>query len=185
MRQQKSKLICKCGTKGGVLTFRRAGNSKKKNSLYIQHYDPTKKSGKRTCYISKKNITLIELNDKRYHRQYKPLTQKYTEMLNDDSAKSINEMDHLLGLPATLLLEDMRWPDRVVPLEDKFFADVVEFRMQDFIRRYQDEVGIKLTRERAYKMGFRKTRFKMTQDEKEWWKEVAKSRGKILQGSLK
>jgi hypothetical protein len=79
----------------------------------------------------------------------------------------------------------MGWPTNVVPIDEKIFADAVELTVQDFIKRYQDIVGIEVTRDQAYRMLRRKSRFKMAQDEKKWWEEIARSGKKILQSYRK
>jgi hypothetical protein len=145
MTQQKSKLICLCGTEGGVLTRRRAGNSKKKKSLYNQHYDPTKKAGKRPCYISKQNLALIRLNDERYSREYEPLVKCYYEILRDYSSPRDNAVVDLLEHRACRLLCDMGWPDKVVKGLDKFRADARELYVMEIVQRYE------ISRERVFK----------------------------------
>jgi hypothetical protein len=180
MRQQKSKLICKCRTRGGVLTRRQAGNSKTKSALYVQHYDPTKKAGKRPCYISKQNIALIRLNDRRYSREYKSLVNRYYEILSDNSSPKDNTMLDLIMDDACRLLCDMGWPDKVVDLYHKFSADIIEIMVLNLVRGHDKILGIKITREQAFKkLRFPQPRFKLREGEKEWWEKIAESGRKL------
>ncbi len=184
MRQQKSKLICKCRTKGGVLTLRQAGNSKTKSALYVQHYDPTKKAGKRPCYISKQDIALIRLNDKRYSREYKSVVNRYYEILDDNSSPKDNTELDLIEDYAYRLLCDMGWPRKVVHPYRKFLADITETSVLNLVRDHNKILGVKITREQAIKM-LRSTqpRFKLKEEEKEWWEKIAESGRKLLSNS--
>jgi hypothetical protein len=178
MRQQKSKLICKCGIMGGVLTRRQAGNSNTKSALYIQHYDPTKKAGKRQCYISKQNIALIRLNDRRYSREYKSLVNRY-EIVSDNSSPKDNMTLDLIAHDAYRLLYDMRWPHKVVHPYRKFLADITEISVLNLVRDC-NKLGIKITREQAFKkLRPAQTRFKLKEGEKEWWEKIAESGRKL------
>jgi hypothetical protein len=183
MRQQKSKLICKCKTKGGVLAQRKAGNSKTKNALYVQHYDPTKKAGKRPCYISEQNIALIRLNDRRYLREYKSLVNQYYDILADNSSPKDKMMLDLIAEDAYRLLCDMGWPHKVVDPYRKFLADITEIMILNSVRDH-NKVGIKITRERAIKkLRVTKPRFKLKEEDKEWWGKIAESGRKLLSNS--
>jgi hypothetical protein len=179
MRQQKSKLICKCGTKGGVLTRRQAGNSKTKSALYIQHYDPTKKAGKRQCYISEQNTALIRLNDRRYSREYKSLVNRYYEILSDNSSPKDNIILDLIAHDAYRLLCDMGWPHKVVHPYRKFLADITEISVLNLVRDHK-KLKIKITREQAFKkLRSPQPRFKLREGEKEWWEKIGESGRKL------
>jgi hypothetical protein len=179
MRQQKSKLICKCRTKGGVLTRRQVGNSKTKSALYIQHYDPTKKAGKRQCYISKQNIVLIRLNDRRYSREYKLLVNQYYEIVSDNNSPKDNTMLDLIAHNAYRLLCDMGWPHKVVHPYRKFLADITEISVLNLVRDH-NKLGIKITHEQAFKkLRHTQPRFKLREEDKEWWKKIAESGRKL------
>lgn len=180
MRQQKNKLICKCGTKGGVLTLRQAGNSKTKSSLYIQHHDPTKKAGKRPCYISRQNVSLIRLADRRYKREYIPLIKYFfnsrqNQLLSRDQLLSIIER-------CEQLLIEMGWPNRVLRAYEKFGADVDEIHVLDTVKRYKNELGKEVTRELVFKKHFKRkrVRFKLEKEEKKRWEKVAESGRELL-----
>lgn len=159
MTQQKSKLICRCGTEGGVLRRKRAGNSKKKTSVYNQHYDPTKRAGKTSCYISKQNIALIGLNDERYSIEYRPLVKRYCEIHSGDyySRPDITVVD-LLERDACRLLCDMGWPDKVVKALDKFRADAREAYVMGKLPGLRYRLGFDISREEAFKMFFSRKR---------------------------
>jgi hypothetical protein len=156
MTQQKSKLICRCEMEGGVLTRRRAGNSKKKKSLYNQHYDSTKKARKRPCYISKQNVALIRLNDERYSTEYEPLVKRYYEILTDNSSSRDNAVVDRLERCAYKLLCDMGWPDQVVKALDKFRADTRELYVMEKVQHYKDRLGFEISREQVFKRYFSK-----------------------------
>src|SRR5918912_2985464 len=77
MARKSSKLRClKCTgfTKrpGGTLTRHRAGNGYENEYFYMIHYDPTKKSKKRSCYLGYSGLTYILIDDERYHTKYRP-----------------------------------------------------------------------------------------------------------------
>ncbi len=158
MTQQKSKLICLCGTEGGVLTRRQAGNSKKKTSVYNQHYDSNKKARKRPCYISKQNIALIGLNDERYSSEYAPLVKRYCKIRSDYTSPYDIALLDLLERDACRLLYDMGWPDKVVKALDKFRADAREIYVIEKRQELRDRLGFDVSREKVFRMFFsRKT----------------------------
>ena len=77
MARKSSKLRClKCTgfTKppGGTLARHRAGNGDENEYFYMMHYDPTKKSKKRICYLGYSGLTYILIDDERYHTKYRP-----------------------------------------------------------------------------------------------------------------
>jgi hypothetical protein len=154
MANHRSRIICpKCRKKGGTLTTRLTGHSKKSLSAYIQHYDPLTKTGKSPCYISRNGIAHINLTDKRYESEYKPLV-KYWRIAAGNHLLNEEQSDKLLD-QAVRLLRDMGWPDHSLDAHDKFFADLYEILVEEFALQYQQK-SIKITHDDIAKKHFKK-----------------------------
>jgi hypothetical protein len=154
MAKRTSKIICpKCRKKGGTLTTRLTGHSKKSLSVYVQHYDPLKKTDKSQCYISRHGIAHISLTDKRYESEYKPLV-KYWRIAARDHILNEEQSDKLLDQAVRLLI-DIGWPDHSLDAHDKFFADLYEILVEEFALQYQQK-SIKITHDDIAKKHFKK-----------------------------
>jgi hypothetical protein len=154
MIKRRSKIICpKCRKKGGTLTTRLTGHSKKSLSVYMQHYDPQRKAGKRPCYISRHGISHIRLTDKRFDSEYKPLI-KYYRIAARDHLLTKKQSEQLSNLAAHLLI-DMGWPDYSLAARDKFFADISEILVDELALQYKQE-GIKIDHDTIAKKHFKK-----------------------------
>jgi hypothetical protein len=138
MIKRNSKIICpKCRKKGGTLTTRLTGHSKKSRSVYVQHYDPKKKTGKRPCYISRHGIAHIRLTDQRYESKYKPLI-RYWRIAARDHLLTKEQLDQLIDQAAGLLI-DMGWPDHSLSATDKAFADIDEILVEELALQYEQK----------------------------------------------
>jgi hypothetical protein len=154
MARRRSKITCpQCRKKGGTLTTRLTGHSKKSLSVYIQHYDPLRKAAKSPCYISRHGIAHIGLTDKRYEYEYKPLV-KYWRIAAGDHLLNEEQSDKLLDQAVRLLI-DMGWPDHSLDAYDKFFADLYEILVEEFALQYKQK-GIKITHNNIAKKHFKK-----------------------------
>jgi hypothetical protein len=163
-----------------VLTIRKTGHSKKPSSLYNQHYDPSKKAGKRQCYISRQNIALLELSDRRYKKLYKPIIKTIVNMSKEETPP-VDQGVELIA-KAESLLREMGWPDSVVPVMEKVRADLTEINVIEVVKRYREERGKIKTREEVYKRHFKKASHKMSDEEKKNWEKVAKEGRDTLRG---
>src|SRR5918995_1826328 len=153
MIKRRSKIICpKCRKKGGTLTTRLTGHSKKSLSVYMQHYDPQRKAGKRPCYISRHGIAHIRLTDKRYKSEYKPLI-KYWRIAARDHLLTKKQL-HQLSDRAVHLLIDMGWPDHSLAAADKVFADIDEILVEELALQYEQK-GIKIDHDAIAKKHFK------------------------------
>ena len=138
MSKHTSKIICpKCKRKGGTLTTRLTGHSKKSLSVYVQHYDPQRRAGKSPCYISRHGIAHIRLTDKRFDSEYKPLIMYY-RMAARDHLLTKKQLEQLLNQTAHLLL-DIGWPDHSLAAKDKVFADIHEILVEELALQYKHQ----------------------------------------------
>jgi hypothetical protein len=153
MARHGSKIICpKCRKKGGTLTTRLTGHSKKSLSVYMQHYDPLRKAGKSPCYISRHGIAHIDLMDKRYESEYKPLVQYWRTAVEEHLLTK--EQLKQLSSRAVHLLIDMGWPDHSLAAADKFRADIVEISVEKLALEYQQD-GIDIDHDGIAKKHFK------------------------------
>jgi hypothetical protein len=123
--------------RGGTITLRLTGHSKKSLSLYIQHYDSERKAGKRPCYISRHGIAHIHLTDKRYKSEYKPLI-KYWRIAARDHLLTDKQLSQL-KVKAMQLLTDIGWPNHSLAAGDKFFADIQEVLVEEIALQYKQK----------------------------------------------
>jgi DNA-directed RNA polymerase subunit RPC12/RpoP len=87
----------------------------KREYYCIEHYDPTRKCKKRPCNISENKLACVEINDERYHLQYKPLIE---QALNTTTSY---EKVNLLA-KSTGLLQKLGWPESLI--KDKIVVDI-------------------------------------------------------------
>jgi hypothetical protein len=135
MAGKSSKLFCtKCYQSGGTLTRRQAGNGDKNEYFYMMHYDPTKKSKKRSCYLGYAGLTRVGFEDERVSLYRKALEEIDTDMYkNLDVDERIRIWRGLLSL-----LVDMGWPKRFVL--EKHFADTCELYLMKKYAKVEEEL---------------------------------------------
>ena len=136
MAGKSSKLFCKCYQSGGTLTLRRAGrgNKHKNEYFYMMHYDPTKKSKKRSCYLGYAGLTHVGFEDERVS-----LYKKALEEMDTDVYKNLDTREHMrIWFRLLGLLVDMGWPKRFVL--EKYFADICELNYLKKYAKIEEEI---------------------------------------------
>jgi len=90
-----------CHERGGHLVFRETKNNKRKYS-YVGHYDPTKKSKRRWCYLNSTCLNNIDFDAEWFDKDYSKLIWKIQSVYNQ---KGKTPMLAGLVLKAARLLE--------------------------------------------------------------------------------
>jgi hypothetical protein len=153
MVRRSSKIICpKCRKKGGTLTTRLTGHSKKSLSVYIQHYDSQRRGHKRPCYITRHSVAHIRLTDKRFESEYKPLVRCWSNGARGRRLTK-NQLNQLSDQALRLLI-DMGWPDNSLAAADKFFVDRHEIPVEELALQYEQK-GIKIDHNTIAKRHFK------------------------------
>jgi len=100
------------------------------------HYDPTKKSKKRSCYLGyAARLATITLNDERFCK-YKDVIRVMDTNIYKNLDKDVKE-DTLCGI--LNLLVDMGWPKKFVL--EKLFADIYNSTLSRLWRKKDEELG--------------------------------------------
>lgn len=159
------KLKCPiCYGRGRNLNLRKAGRGENNRYFYFMHYDPSKKSGKRSCYLPFHKLAEIVIYDER-EVIYTRVVSKLAKMAFDKTIQ--NDQINAIKQRLFLLLIEMGWPRRFV--YEKFCASLFH-TYQHLIYQDNQKRGILLDKE--YKK-FNPILDKiLSQDFKSRWKQL-------------